>query len=236
MKKQLILGMATVLALTSFEVASAATRAAEVRTKLEREMRDALSKGSITGLNENSAAKARESAADKLVGVARIADANEMTSALGKTIKVKEADGREVSTSVMDIARKLLRTEQALNNLNQNEMGPEARAHVKLVETALQLGAQMIGSLSKTSDVVANLDAQSKLQVEAFYKQVSLLPEMVTKMDSKELKSHIEIMEATMAQKTGPNVKGDVAFAAAMRAKYGAKANDKMNELLGCAR
>lgn len=237
MKKQFLIGLATAMALTTFNTALAAPmRSGELRSRIEREQKDALKKGSITGLNEANAERARQSAADKLTSIARIADLNEMTAAAGKKIKVKEADGKEVEMNMMDIMRKTLMVEQSIKSINRNELDAEARAHLEKVEQALEVSAQFLAMANKTSDVSTNINALTQKQVDAFNKQLSLIPELLTRMDTRELESHVEIMRAAIGERVSPNIKGDQAYANALKKKYGEKAEAKLDEILGCAR
>ena len=70
---------------------------------------------------------------------------------------------------------------------------------------------------------------------DSFNKQLSLIKDAET-MDARELRSHTEIMRLANEAKMNPNVKGEVAFAAAMQKKYGENAKAKMEEIISCIR
>lgn len=234
MNKVVLLGMATMVAFQMSVANAAITRAVDVRNSVMEDSKKALEKGAINGVNETSAVAAKSSVADLLVGVARNADNKEMSDALSHKVRVSEA-GQVTEISMIDIGRKVLMAKQSLDKVNRNDLDAQGQAHLDEMKQALEVSSQFMTLASKSSDVSGSLDAATQKQVDAFNKQLSLIPDLL-KMDTREMKSHVDIMQAAVQAKTAPNVNGDVAYASALKAKYGAKFQEKLDEILGCAR
>jgi hypothetical protein len=234
MKKVLLAGMVTMVALQMSVAHAAISRAVDVRNSVVEENKKALEKGALTGVNEASATAMKSNVSDLLVGVARNADNREMSEALSRTIRLNDA-GKASDIKLLDIGRKVLMAKQSLDKINRNDLDDQGKAHFDQLRQALEVSSQFMTLASKSSDIGTNLNPQTQKEVDAFNRQLSLIPDLL-KMDTRELKSHVDIMQAAVNAKTSARVTGDQAYAAALKAKYGAKYQEKLEEILGCAR
>jgi hypothetical protein len=231
MKKVFLAGMATVMALS----VSVAHAAPEFRKSVMEDSRRALEKGAIKGIDETSKVAAQKSIADLLVGVARNADNAEMAQAISRTISIRKSDGSVKQVSLEEVSRKLLMDKQSLDKTNRNDLSAADKAHFDQMQQFLEVSAQFLTLASRTSEVRANLDAQTQKEVDAFNKQLSLIGDMQS-FDTRELKSHVDIMQAAINAKVSPDVKGDQAFAAALGKGKRSQADldKKLDDIIGC--
>jgi hypothetical protein len=233
MNKVLLAGVATMLAFHVSIAHAAITRAADVRRAVVEDNKKALDKGAIDGVTESDTAM-KSSVANLLVGVARNADTTEMSEALSRSIKVSDA-GNVKEIPLMNVGRQILMAKQSLDKMNRNDLDAQGQAHYDELRQALETSSQFLTLASKTADVRAVVDAQTQKQEDAFNKQLSLIPDLLN-MDTRELKSHVDIMQAAINAKVSPDMKGAQAYYSALKAKYGDKTNAKLDEILGCAR
>lgn len=234
MKKVLLAGMATVVAM-SFTMGSAAYAAVDLKAAMRDETKDATKKGAIKGVDESSKVAAQKSISDLLVGVARNADSAEMSQAIARTINVRKSDGSVKQVSLEDIARNILADKQALDNKNRNDLTAADKAHFDQMQQFLEVSSQFLTLASRTSEVRGNLDAQTQKEVDAFNKQLSIISDMKS-FDTRELKSHVDVMQAALQAKVSPDIKGDQAFAAALGKGKRSQADldKKLDDIIGC--
>lgn len=233
MNKVFLIGMATVVAFQmSVAQAAGVVHVADVKSKMETDMKDANKRGAIRGLDESSAIAQLNSVAKNLKDVSKTDYTSEWRLALAK--RIKTSDLGEIN--VMDIARKILKTRQSLDEIQAADLDAAGKAQYDTLKNAVDVSAQFLSLASTSSDINLHLDAQSQKEIDAFNKQLSLIPEMLTKMDTKELQSHLDIMTSAIASRNSPEMTGDKAYAAALKTKYGSGFDKKLEEILGCSR
>lgn len=229
MKKNLMMGMVVAM---SFQMAFAAPRNAETvrRTVIEE----------VKRATETTAGKAVDAAsAGKTASLlSRIAGASEreLQSALQRKIVVKEVEG-EKTVSLLELGNKLAAADNAIRTKDLSGLDAAGKAHMETTVEAIKVSSEFLSLANKTSDMGGKLTEQQRLEVAAFNKQVSLIEDMITKMDTADLKTHIEVMKKAIAKRTNPNIAGDQAFAAAI--KEGKSQEDyltRLSELTNCAR
>lgn len=208
----------------------------KARKGYERDLTNGKKAGGLLGVDETSAESRRNTESDLLLKVGKIGDQTAVREAISRKISVKEADGTIRVEDIAEIGRTVLARDQALRKIDRSKMSDKEKEDLTALEEFNEIGAQFLGLAAKTS-TEAILLARPELQVarDAFNKQLSLLKDAET-MDARELKSHTEIMRAAVQAKTNPNVKGENAYANALQQKYGAKAKEKMEEMISCVR
>lgn len=227
----MILGM---LVVCSFQMAFAATArdAMIVRDTISKELARARSSGENKVADSATLSKVSNT-------LSRISGSNrevELRSALGRTIQVKEATGTR-SVSLLDLANLLVSADQSLRTQNLSGLDAAGKAHLDATQNAIKVSSEFLALANRTSETSAVLTDVQKLEVAAFNKQISLIEEMITKMDTADLKAHTEVMKKAIAKKINPNMNGDQALAAAL--KEGKTQEDyiqKLNELMNCLR
>lgn len=221
MKTKLVIGMALIC---SFQIAFAAATARPevVRKAIETEVARAKAAGEI---------KASDATHDAKLGstLARIAGTSEgeLRSALSRTIQVQETNGSK-NVSLREIGSLLVKADE----VSRTQGSPPA------MERAIKISSAFLSLANRdprNSGVV--MTEQQKLELAAFNKQLSLIPEILTKMDAADMDAHIKVMEKAVEKRATPTMNGEQAFAVAL--KEGRSQEDylqKLNELTGCVR
>lgn len=140
-------------------------------------------------------------------------------------------NGVEFSTGadMSSIVNSILNADQVTRSINRNEITSAAdKALLAQKERAVKICAEFV-VLAK------NMTHAQTQEVGVFIKQLDLIPEMLTSMSAEDLKSHLDVMEkAVEAHNRNSQLKGDLAFAEALKAKYGQEYAQKLLDILGC--
>lgn len=230
MNTKVILGMMVAI---SFQMAFAATaRNVEGIRKVVRE-EIGRSKNGSTG-NTVDAVESGKTAEY----LARMSGASEveLRPALQRTITVKEVDGNK-TISLNEVGTMLKVADEGFRKIDRTSLDASGKAHLEILEEGLKVIPMFLSLANRTSEMGAKLSTQQQTEVDAFFKQISLTEDMLTKMDTADAKAHIEVMKKAIAKRTSPKVAGDQAFAAAL--KEGKSQEDyiaKLQELLNCVR
>jgi hypothetical protein len=140
-------------------------------------------------------------------------------------------NGVDFSTgaSLSSIVNAIAKADEVSRNINRNEVTSAAdKALLAQKERAVKICAEFV-VLAK------NMTHAQTQEVGVFIKQLDLIPEMLTSMSAEDLKSHLDIMEkAVEAHNKNSQLKGDQAFAEALKTKYGQEYAQKLLEILGC--
>lgn len=237
MKKNMVFGMAAMMALTMASVQPVFAAAGKpVEAYRQRMERTEIGKGQIKSVNDQSAATARQSVAKALEGISKDAASNEILSAVSRTLdlgsnKFNETAGSKVT--IESVARTIAKKAEQLKEENRNNMDAATKIQHEMTERAVKASAAFIGLAAKTSRVDSTLDAATTRRLEAFEKQIALIPEIL-KMNAADMETHVKVMEKAIEMKISPETRGDVAFENAVKEIYKGNAAKKLAELLGC--
>lgn len=231
MRKSVLLTMSVLMAVSA-STAFAVTRVNEVRTKFERDIREG--QRQLEARDTARIEQVRQDATRDLSALTggRVST-REMNAALNKTFKINEG-GIEVEVNLLALAQAVRDAKTVTSNLNRNELDADAKRLIEQKDRALEIIPKFLSLASNVSR--ASSPAKQK-EVDAFVKQLSLIKEQVSTMDTAELKSHLDVMELAVENKLrNPELEGDQAYAQALKAKFGDKYAQKLEEILGCAR
>jgi len=230
MKKNLIMGMVVAM---SFQMAFAApARNAEaVRKAVNEEI--VRGKQAVAG-KAVDAAQSGKTAKE----LSRISGASEveLSASLRRNITVKETEGDKV-VSLLEIGRSTADADTALRTKDLTGLDAGGKAHLEVLQEAVKVSSDFLSLANIDITAAGKLTEQQQLELAAFNKQLSLIPDMLTKMDTADVKAHITAMKKAVEKRTNPKITGDAAFAAAL--KEGKSNEDylaKLNELTNCTR
>lgn len=231
MKKAVLMSMSAVMILSTPAFA-AGLRAVEVKGKYESSIRE----GQRT-LDTVSAAQLERVRQDAVRDLSALTsgrvNTREMNAALSKTFKLNDG-GHEIQIDMTKIAQAVRDAKSVTSTINKNELDVDATKLFEQKERALEIIPKF---MALASIVSKNTTGTRQKEVDAFVKQMSLLKESLTSMDSAELKSHLDVMEIAIENKLrNPELEGDQAYAQALKTKFGNKYATKLEEILGCAR
>jgi hypothetical protein len=230
MKNQIILGMA--LALTAnFAFAAGPVRSAvEVKNQMTEESKRSKDRNSIDVLRGTVDSQIVFKAANEVSKIGG-ADQTELKIALAKSVKVQSVEG-EKTLSLMDVGQKLLMAEQTMKKLNRNDLTADGKLHLEAMENMVKASSEFLSLANKMSDGATE---QSKLEIAAFNKQLLIIAEQLTTMDTGDLKAHTAKMKAAVAARTSPGITGDQAFAASLKqGKTATEYAQLLKDILGC--
>jgi hypothetical protein len=155
---------------------------------------------------------------------------------MGRRIVVQEATG-DRTVALLTLGQLLVSADQALRSENPGSLNAAGKAHMVATQEAIKVASEFLALAARTSDTAGIMTTQQRSEVAAFYKELSLIEEMLFRMDTGDLRSHVEIMKQAIAQKTSEKMNGDQAFAAVL--KTGRSQQEyllKLAELTNCAR
>lgn len=221
MKKKLVLGM---VLMCGFQMAYAAptARPEAVRKAIETEVARAKAAGEIRATDASHDARLGNTLA-RISGSAE----GELRAALSRTIEVKEATGSR-NVPLREIGNLLAKADEV----------SRAQGNPPAMERAIKVSSAFLALANrdpKNSGLV--MTEQQKLELDAFNKQLSLIPEIITKMDPADMEAHIKVMEKAIEKRVTPNMNGDQAFASALKeGKTQEEYKQKLTDLTGCVR
>lgn len=230
MKNSVLMTISALMALSASTSFAAPMRVNEVRTRFERDVRE----GQKQFQNGARLDQVRQDATRDLSALTggRVST-REMGAALNKVLKLKEGEV-EVEVNLLHLAQALRDAQTVTKSLNRNELDAEAKKLVEQKDRALEIVPKFLALASNISR--ADSPAKQK-EIDVFTKQISLVNEMVSKMDTAELKSHLDVMELAVENRLrNPELEGDQAYSQALKAKFGDKYAQKVEEILGCLR
>ena len=230
MKKSVLLTMSVLMTLSAgTAMAAPGTRVNDVRTRFERDIRE----GQKTLEVGNKEAIRQDLIKDLSAMTGRTVNTREMGIALGKTFELNEG-GVKVEVNMLQLAQAIRDAKNVTSQINRNELDAEAKRLMEQKDRALEIVPKFL-SLAANVSRAATPAKQKELDV--FVKQMSLIKESLSTMDIAELKSHLDVMELAIENKLrNPELEGDQAYAQALKAKFGDKYAQKLEEILGCAR
>lgn len=236
MKKNMLLGMAAVMALTMASVQPVMAAGKPVEVYRERMERTEIGKGQIRMVNDQSPTTARKSLADGLEKISKDAASNELVTALGRTIDLGTNTLNATASAKItleSVGRTIAKKSEQLSEVNRNNLDAATKLHHETLEKAVKVSAGFLSLAAKTSRVDSKLDATTARRTEAFEKQLALIPEIL-KMNTADMQAHIKVMEKAIEMKVSPETRGDVAYENALKELYGQNFAKKLAELLGC--
>lgn len=149
----------------------------------------------------------------------------------GQAIKVKfNVQGESKPMDMIQVVKSISDAAKT----REKAKGTDAKSEelLKQKDLAIALAPEFI-SLAAVMSPAGKADAH----VNAYAKQVSLIPEMLATMDVEAVRSHVEIMQLAIdAKKQNPELNGDEALVKALQAKFPDKVEQKIADLNGCAR
>lgn len=243
MKKTLLIGVATILTLTSFEAAFAAGSRNVVTERVEREANGKKKLSDLVEIKGMQTKQIHEAVASKLEALVATregaVDRNALADAMGRTLKVKVA-GEVKDVTVLSVARTILEVEAITKAIREDvnrgtaKLSKEAEADLALKERGLKESVRALSLLAKTSEVSTVLSAETQLNIRVLHKQLSLIPEVLTKMNKEEATSHIEILQLAADAKISRDTKGDDAMNVAFQKKHGKEAEARKKKVDDC--
>jgi hypothetical protein len=228
MKKQIIVSLALICGF-QMSLAAPVRNVESVRRAVVEEMARVKSE---TRVNDQMQISRSSDTLSRISGASSV----ELKAALARKIKIKEVDG-EREVSLLEIGNLLSAADQSIRTKDLTNLDAAGRAHLEATQEAIKVSSEFLSLANRTTEMTGVMSDQQKLEVAAFNKQVSLIPEMITKMDTSDLKAHTDAMKKAIAKRTGPSINGDQAFALAL--KEGKSQEDyiqKLNELTSCIR
>lgn len=234
MKKQVLLGLATVLTMSTVAFAQAKPTARKVQDVIREASEKASKNSSLKGMNAEHARKAREIISTEIVklGENKVAE-NEIKLAMARELKITDSAGQATTVSVYEIARTIGGAKRALDQINRNELPASEKERLEATEEFLSASAQSLSLLAKTSEGRGTLSADAQLNVNVLNKEISLTKETLG-MSTAEIKSRTKVLQKFVEKKSNPDMNGDVAVDLAYRDLYGVEAAKKKKELEGC--
>lgn len=230
MKKSMLMTMSVLMALSASTALAAPLRVQEVRTNFERSIREgqrALETGNKETIRQDLTKDLSAMTGGRV-------NTREMSAALNKTFELNEG-GAKVEVNMVQIAKALKDAKEVTSQINRNELDAQAKDLMTQKDRAMEIVPKFMALASSVSKAGANATKQK--EVDAFVKQMSLIKESLSTMDIAELKSHLDVMEIAIENKLrNPELEGDQAYAQALKAKFGDKYAQKLEEILGCAR
>lgn len=237
MKKQFVMGMMLSLTLSAPMAFAAGAKGAEaIRSEISKNDKRALEKDAISALKGLVRdAEVLDRSSTILSKIAGGADSTELKSSLSRKIKVATVDG-EKQVAVLDVAKSIMKADQTTKEINRNDLTAEGKSHLELVEEAVKVSSEFLTLANRTSDMSASTNELAKQASQALNKQIALIPEMLTKMDTADLKGHVEVMKKAIQSRTSPSMNGDQAYLAALKTEgmSAEKLKEKLEEIIGC--
>lgn len=217
---------ATIIA-GSVTLQAASIRTTDVNSKMERVK---LKTTEIDGARRKTLT---ESTQTDLISAARSDIATrDLTESLAQKITLNEG-GVDTTIDMLAIAQSVRKAKSVLadnNEIKRNELDANAAKLVTQLDLAVEVSAKFISLTAKLSNTQS---AQGK----AFAKQLSLIPEVLSKMSAEEVATHVDIMSLTVdAIKQGKATTAEAAYLEAIKARFGSKSAQKLEEIIGCAR
>ncbi len=229
MRKQIVLAIALVLS-ANFANAAAARSAVEVKSQMTEESKKAKDHNSIDSLRGSTGTQVAFKAAGEISKISG-ADQSELKIALSKSVKVQTAEG-EKTLALLEVGQKILMAEQTLKKMNRNDLAEDGKLHLEAMESMVKVASEFLSLANKMSEGATE---QSKLEISAFNKQLLIISEQMTTMDTADLKAHTAKMKAAVSSRTNPSITGDQAFAASLKqGKTATEYAQILKDILGC--
>ena len=219
MKKKMIFGMASIVAMTSFSVALATT--VDIRDGKDKNATHVENHAQVKASEANI--RLAKSISDLTKGKVRESD---LTAALSRTLNV---NGKSIQ--VADIAKSLLKKSDEIRT-NRNELiTKEGKERIEALENSIPDMVEFLALLGNTSETGMgknSLDATTQHHVNALNKQASVIADMLSSgYTDKEINSHVAIMKSANAEKRSSNELGeDVFYRGLVKATGSTKAAD----------
>lgn len=223
------------LALTLFTTGAFAAptmvRPAEVRSRIERDLkRFETAKIDAARLENTLRQSMLYLAAGKL-------STRDVDAALKKTFEAKE-DGTAYKVDLTEMAKSIEATRNTLDRLevaqkeSREQLDPETAQLVTELKRGLEITPRFLALAALTTR------GKNEAHVEAFAKELSLIKDILSSMKTEEMRSHLDVMEMALTLKLrSPELAGDQVFVTALKDKYGAeKANEVLESLRRCVR
>ena len=233
--KNLILGMATVMALTSFQSAFAVGSARESSSMTERILEKI--KGnlkSLKGVDMTSEQTLRDSLSLELSKGNSLADKNAIADAC--RISFSYSDGTTTKTAkVVEIAKRTQNVKEEIDQARESDL--KSSADKELLEArrdGVNLQTQLLGMLPKVSK--GTLDASTQTAV-TFIQKLSIVHQRnLESGTAKDIQATSAVIKATIDAQVNETITTDKAARLAMNKMYKTEkdADAKMKELLDC--
>ncbi|GIL18198.1 MAG: hypothetical protein BroJett040_19490 [Oligoflexia bacterium] len=206
----------------------AATRSVDVNSKLSERV-----KVKTIDMSADRRKALVESTHTDLMSAARSDIATrDLSESLRKTFTLNEG-GADTTIDMLAIAQSVRKAKSILsdnNEIKRTDLDANAAKLVTQLDLAVEITPKFMALASKLSNSQSN-------HGKAFVKQMSLVPEVLSKMSAEEVASHVEIMTmAVEAVKQGKATTAEDAYLSAIKAKFGDKTALKLEEIIGCAR
>ncbi|MEZ0390592.1 MAG: hypothetical protein ACAH59_00125, partial [Pseudobdellovibrionaceae bacterium] len=233
MKTKLILGMVLVC---SFQSAFAGGKSVEVFRKA---LTDEVARRNQTHAVEKKTTTDKISlTANELSKISGASQVELKAAMQKKNISFKDATGQTKEISILEIGSTISSADQVLRSIDRTTLDADGKARLKILSDdggkGLQIMADFISLANKTSDAGVATE-MSKMEVAVLNQQISLIPDMLNKMDAAEMQSHLAIMDAAVKKRVRPEIPGDQALAAVLKEnKTAEEYKQKLNEILNC--
>lgn len=233
--KNMILGMATVLAMTSFQSAFAAGTARESTSMTERILEKI--KGNLKGLkgvDATSEQTLRDSLSLELSKGNSLADRNAIADAC--RLSFEYTDGLNKKTAkVVEIAKRAQNVKEEVDQARESDLKSDSeRDLLQARRDGVGLQAQLIGMLPKVSK--GTLDADTQQSVTFIQKLAIVHQRNLESGTAKDIQATSAVIKATVDAQVNETISTDKAARLAMNKMYKNEkdADAKMKELLGC--
>ncbi len=231
MKKKLKVFTGTILFLVAPHSFAGSHTLGDLHTKLEREIKI----GQKLHLESAPQAHLRQDLIRDLTAQTDgKVSSRDLNVALNRSFHIKDG-AKFIQIEIASLGRAIQDAKKVSQEINRLELDASGIKHLGQIDRAFEV---MPKFLSLAASITKPKDARTQVEVDAFAKELSIVNEMLSTMQTADLKTHLDIMQMALDFKAkNPNLEldGNQALAGAIREKYQDKALAKIQELSTCS-